>query len=271
MNFVSTKTFSVQAMLRTATLTVLGAGALLVPAHAGLLYNENFNQVTLNVTPTTSGLTDQVGNVNWSYVSNPASATLTANGGPNFSLTNTGWSETTNQNSGAPTQTGDVLVDLYSGGSYTPPSPNTNGNAASSACTSVNCGLLLNTSLGGAITTSVNLAAGTDILTVAFWSDDNVNTASRNTINFNVIINGTSYSVSQNYTGGTSAAFTVPITFAAVAGANTITIRDTNSDGQTPALVVGDVQIATAPEPASALFLLIPAAGLAIRRRMAKK
>src|SRR5262249_10609958 len=68
-NFVQTsKLFSVQALLRTATLTALGMGAFFVtPVSAGVIYTTSFNSINITGTPGTSKASQLTDAGNYTY------------------------------------------------------------------------------------------------------------------------------------------------------------------------------------------------------------
>src|SRR6185437_12380686 len=119
--FRTTNLFSVQALLRTATLTVLGAGALLVtPAQAGIIYQTNFSSITNNGTSVVTGRATEL----------IASGTLFFEG--NYTLP-TGWSQVS----------GNTYAYQYS----TNAGGNGNGTPLDTA-SGTNYGVLLNSTCG---------------------------------------------------------------------------------------------------------------------------
>ena len=282
MNFVQTsKPFSVPAWLRTATLTALGVSALFVaPASAGVIYSENFNQIVLG-TGAAFTISNQLA-TNAGYYGTDTNTIFPNFGAGPFTTNNTGW-EVNSNTTGA--GGADVYAVGYAGSFAWTGATNLAAGAANNGNVScsgfANCGLLLNDVDGGGITNGASItgltAGGLNMLTINYASDQTA--ASSRNFTLDVTINGVMTPLtSASFAGGTpgtsnfvTLVFTSPTTSISAGG---IDIQLANTDSANYAPIITDVQIASVaatPEPASALLLLIPAAGLMIRRRYGKK
>ena len=266
-NFRTMKFVSVQALLRTTTLAVLGAGALLVtPAQAGIIYSTDFSSIVTSGAPMLSGISTEL----------IASGNFWAEG--NYTLPS-GWSQVS----------GDTLAFQYTvngggDGSGTPGDTSTGINTAvllnsvcwidlGFACTGNNVGSIQYAMTGLSIGTSYTV-------TVDYWGTIGSGFSSgANNLGLNIGVTGigstNSHATIADAITANTGFVTGVYTFIANDTTGTLVLTDlTNTPNAPPAAIVGDVTIATTPipEPASALFLLGPAAAFfAYRRRAAKK
>ena len=136
--------------------------------------------------------------------------------------------------------------------------------------TGSNNGVLLNSGFGGNMSQTISgLTPGiVDILTIDFWGS---NSTTAKTVSLNVTINGVLHTATESDPGGISGTYGVyTLSFTPTSGSSLLTlagIQAANSAGP----VVGYVSIVSTPEPASALLLLVPAAGFLLRRRKQRK
>lgn len=274
MNFAR-KTRPSHFFVRAAGISVLGVLALMqFPAHAGVLYDENFSQVTLGPSPNfTFNAFSQLQNsglyVGWDNSAN----TYPNSGGSSYNLMPSGWSVVANSQSlGAG---GDVEMYGYNG-SYAWTSDPPSGACSYGGISYQNCGVLINSVNGGGIqdTAVGGLTAGVaDVLTITYWGSNAALQANNyRPYVIKVTINGVAtFVTSTPYNGGSTGAISIAsIPFTPTGNTASITIQDMMGDNIAPAAIIGDIQVSTAPEPASALFLLAPAGWLLYRRRRSR-
>jgi hypothetical protein len=255
-NFVQTmKLFSVPALFRTATLTVLGAGAFLaMPAHAGIIYSTNFSTITPSGGALVTGrATELVG-----------AGSLWSQG--NYALP-AGWTVTN----------GDVYAYQFTAAP---------GAEVPLDTTGTEYGLLLNTTCNTSCTGTVGaisyaltgLTVGQAYsVTVDYWGTTagagTFNTGANN-LGLQIAAGGQTLSSQVTIPNATNGTYqTATLAFTATTTSTTIALKDiTNSANNPPAVVVGDVLVQSVPEPSTALFLLVPAAMFFLyRRRVAAK
>jgi hypothetical protein len=263
-------------LLRTATLTVLGAGAFFVtPASAGIIYSTNFSGVQITGTPGGSKASELTNAGNYTY-----------QGGFNFG--------TQSGNGTLAVVNPDVYAYAFSGASNGivtyPTGDSTSGT---------NFGILLNSAcnpatatcnasnVGEVTLTLTGLTTGqADSVTVQYWAATTGGStgfvvANPNNLGLTVEVGGSAGSNSlagstfaHAVTSATTGNFiTDSLTFTPTSSTEVITLLDAEllagSAGNPPAPIIGDISVATVatPEPSTALFLLVPAALFAVYRR----
>lgn len=260
MNFVQTmKSFSVQALFRTATYTAL-AGALAVTAQAGVIYSTNFSTVTLipSATLAASGLASELvpsGNIYYQGQFNLPSGLSIANG-----------NVYAYQYTGTPTDT--VPGQPTSGTDY--------GLLLNSACTATSGTCNGGSQFGSIALTLTGLTTGQmDSLTVEYWGLDSVPSSYTGTLALAVSTTGAGGAGTTQSTGVSQTTPPVPpyqtlqMNFTPTSSTVVITLTNAGTYNMQPSPIIGDVSVASVPtpEPSTALFLLLPAALFLVYRR----